>query len=88
MPHFDPMQIGMSMIRPYMLKTYQKNVFTYVINTYREIFATNDYVFLSGHFKVGCDRPDSHWGFEGNMSNLMKKGPDGQWRIYRQLAHN
>ena len=67
MPHFDPMQIGMSMIRPYMLKTYQKNVFTYDIDTYREIFATDNYVFLSGHFKVGCDRPDSHWGFEGNI---------------------
>jgi ketosteroid isomerase-like protein len=62
--------------------------FTYNINTFREIFATGDYLFLNGHFKVGCDRPGSHWGFEGNMSNLMKKGADGQWRLYRQLAHN
>jgi len=88
MPHFDPMQIGMAKIRPYMLKTYKPNVFTYNTNTFREIFAAGDYAFLSGHFKVGSHRPGNDWGFEGNMCNLMKKCADGQWRIFRQLAHN
>jgi len=89
MPHFDPMQIGMDRIRPYMLKTYSKaGVFAYVKDTYREIFDSGEFVFISGHFKVGWDNARNKGDFEGDMSNLMKRGADGKLLMYRQLAHN
>jgi ketosteroid isomerase-like protein len=88
MPHFDPTQIGMNMIMPYMLKTYKPNVITYVKDTYREIFDIGGFVFLSGHFKVAFDDGTNKGSFEGNMSDLMKRGKDGRLLMYRQLAHN
>lgn len=88
LPHFDAMKIGMGVIRPYILKTYHPGSFVYVINTYREIFNSGDFVFLNGHFKVGWDNANGKGFFEGNMSNLMKRGRDGKLLMYRQLAHN
>ncbi len=88
MPHFDSMQIGMDMIRPYMLKTYNSANLAYVQNKYREIFNLGDYVFLNGHFKVGWDNAQTKGDFQGNMSNLMKRDTDGKLKMYRQLAHN
>ncbi|HEY2727093.1 MAG TPA: hypothetical protein VGI61_07975 [Parafilimonas sp.] len=88
MPHFDSMQIGMNMLRPYMLKTYKPNVITYVKDTYREIFDVGEFVLLSGHFKVAFNNGTSKGNFEGNMLNLMKRGKDGRLLMYRQLAHN
>lgn len=58
------------------------------LNTYHEIFNTGKFVFLNGHFRVGWDKPDNKGSFEGYMSNLMKRGPDGKLLMYRQLAHN
>src|SRR5580698_1449143 len=55
MPHFDPMQSGMEMIRPYMVRTYQPGIIKYVKDSYREIFDTGGFVFLSGHFSVRFD---------------------------------
>lgn len=88
MPHFDKMQIGMDVIKPYMLNTYKPGVFTYVIDTYHEVFDTGDFVFLNCAFNVGSDRSGQTGGFTGNMSNLMKRGKDGKLLMYRQLAHN
>ena len=89
LPHFDTMKIGMDVIKPYMLNTYHPGSFVYVINTYREIFNSGNFVFLSGDFKVGWDNASRGKGFfEGNMSNLMKRGKDGKLLMYRQLAHN
>jgi len=88
MPHFDPMQAGMDMIKPYMLKTYKPGVITSVRDTYCEIFDSGEFVFLSGHFKVGFDNGSTKGSFEGNMSNLMKRGNNGKLLMYRQLAHN
>ena len=89
MPHFDPMQIGMEMLKPYMLKTYRpNNAFKYVKDTFREIFTTPAYVFLVGHFKVGFANGSTTGSFEGNMVNLMKWNTAGQLLMYRQLAHN
>jgi ketosteroid isomerase-like protein len=88
MPHFDPMQVGMDMIKPYMLKTYQPGVIKFVKDTYREIFDQGEFVFLNGHFKVSFDNGINKGSFEGNMSNLMKRGKNGKLLMYRQLAHN
>jgi ketosteroid isomerase-like protein len=88
MPHFDPMQVGMAMLRPYMLKTYTGSSITDVRDNFHEIFDTGDFVFLSGHFKVGFGNGDNKGSFEGHMSNLMKRGQDGKLLMYRQLAHN
>jgi ketosteroid isomerase-like protein len=71
-----------------MLKTYTGNSITDVKDTFREIFDTGDFVFLSGHFKVGFGKGDNKGSFEGNMSNLMKRDKDGKLLMYRQLAHN
>jgi hypothetical protein len=76
------------MIRPYMVKTYQPGVITFVKDTFCEIFDLGGYVFLSGHFKVSFDNGTTKGNFEGNMSNLMKRGKDGKLLMYRQLAHN
>ena len=89
MPHFDPMQVGMSMLLPYMTKTYNKpGAFAYVRDTYHEVFNLGEFVFLIGHFQVGWDNAQSKGNFEGSMSNLMKRGTDGKLLIYCQLAHN
>jgi ketosteroid isomerase-like protein len=63
-------------------------VITSVRDTFCEIFDTGDFVFLSGHFKVSFDNGTDKGTFEGNMSNLMKRGKDGKLLLYRQLAHN
>jgi ketosteroid isomerase-like protein len=88
MPHFDPMQVGMGMLRPYMLRTYTGSSITDVKDTFHEIFDTGDFVLLSGHFEVGFGKGGNKGSFEGNMSNLMKRGKDGKLLMYRQLAHN
>ena len=87
MPHFDPMQIGMSALRPYMLKTYHPNAIAVVEDTYSEVFDTGPFVLLTGHFHVVLNNPERS-AFEGNMLNLMKRGNDGKLLMYRQLAHN
>jgi ketosteroid isomerase-like protein len=88
MPHFDPMQVGIENLRPYMLRTYTGSSITYVKDTYFEIFDSGDFVFLSGHFDVGFGNGANKGSFEGNMSNLMKRSKDGKLLMYRQLAHN
>ncbi|MDP4247476.1 MAG: hypothetical protein Q8932_16680 [Bacteroidota bacterium] len=88
MPHFDKMLVGMDALRPYMIRTYRPNSIANVKNTYREILNLGDYVFIDGHFTVGIDNGRVKGTFEGNMSNLMKRGPDGKLRMYCQLAHN
>jgi ketosteroid isomerase-like protein len=88
MPHFDPMQVGMEQLRPYMHRTYTGSSITYVKDTYHEIFDSGDFVFLSGHFEVAFGKGAHKGSFEGNMSNLMKRGKDGKLLMYRQLAHN
>ena len=88
MPHFDLMQVGMERLKPYMLRTYTHNAITDVKDTFREIFDTGDFVFLSGHFKVGFANGANKGFFEGNMSNLMKRDRNGKLLMYRQLAHN
>jgi ketosteroid isomerase-like protein len=88
MPHFDSMQIGMAMLKPYMLRTYTHNNITSVRDTFFEIFDTGDFVFLSGHFKVGFANGVNKGFFEGNVSNLMKRNENGKLLMYRQLAHN
>ena len=88
MPHFDSMQVGMGRLKPYMFRTYTNSAITDVKDTFREIFDTGDFVFLSGHFKVGFANAGSKGFFEGNMSNLMKRGNNGKLLMYRQLAHN
>jgi len=88
MPHFDSMQVGMGRLKPYMMRTYTHSAITDVKDTFREIFDTGDFVFLSGHFKVGFANASNKGFFEGNMSNLMKRGKDGKLLMYRQLAHN
>ena len=88
MPHFDSMQVGMERLKPYMLRTYTNSAITDVKDTFREIFDAGDFVFLSGHFKVGFANAGNKGSFEGNMSNLMKRGKNGKLLMYRQLAHN
>ena len=87
MPHFDPMQIGMKAIRPYMLKTYYPHTISYVKDTFRELFDTGEFILLTGHFHVILNNPGKT-SFDGNMLNLMKRGNDGKLLMYRQLAHN
>ncbi|HWD89532.1 MAG TPA: nuclear transport factor 2 family protein [Mucilaginibacter sp.] len=87
LPHFDPMQIGMAAIRPYMLKTYSPNTISYVRDTYRQFFDSGNFILLTGHFKVILNNANKS-GFEGNMLNLMKRYGDGKLLMYRQLAHN
>ncbi|HEY4874844.1 MAG TPA: hypothetical protein VIH86_04680, partial [Puia sp.] len=87
MPHFDKMQIGMKEIKPYMVKTYQRGFITEVINTYHEIFAVGEFVFLDGHFKVYLENANGRSSFEGDMSNLMIR-KNGKLLMLRQLAHN
>ncbi len=50
MPHFDPMQVGMEKLKPYMIRTYTHSTITEVRDTFREIFDTGDFVFPGGHF--------------------------------------
>jgi ketosteroid isomerase-like protein len=87
MPHFDKMQVGMKEIKPYMIKTYQRGFITEVINTYHEIFAVGEFVFLDGHFKVYLENANSRSSFEGDMSNLMIR-KNAKLLMFRQLAHN
>ena len=88
MPHFDPMQVGMGKLRPYMLRTYTGSSITDVKDTFHEIFDSGGFVFLSGHFEVSFDNGGNKGSFEGNMSNLMKRSKEGKLLMYRQLAHN
>lgn len=88
MPHFDKMLVGMSAIKPYMIKTYQRGFIASVINTYHEIFDVGDFVFLDGHFKVNLENSTSKSSFEGEMSNLMIREKNGKLLMFRQLAHN
>ena len=88
MPHFDPIQAGMEMIKPYMIRTYTPGVISFVKDSYREIFDLGDFVFLSGHFKVRFDNGINKGSFEGDMSDLMKRDGNGKLLMYCQLAHN
>ena len=88
MPHFNSMIIGVDSIRKYMLKTYNPAAKVYVQHTYHAIYDLKEFVLVNGHFKGGWGDKDNGGTFEGNMSNLRKKGKDGKFLMHRQLANN
>ena len=78
MPHFDPMQVGMEKLRPYMLRMYTGSSITDVKDTFHEIFDSGEFVFLSGHFEVSFDNGSQLKGVGASVRSLVEFFP---WAI-------
>ncbi len=87
MSSFEKYYVGRESLRPKMLKTYNANTSFKVTHTFQRIYDLGDYVFVNGHYSGGWgDENEGGW-FEGNMSDVMKKMPDGKLKYYRQIGN-
>ncbi len=51
------------------------------------ILDLSDYVFVNAHYKGGWGDSSNGGEFEGNMSDVMKKMPDGKLKYNRQMGN-
>lgn len=84
---FDSIRVGMKSIRPKMLNTYKPGSTYIVKHTYGRIVDLGDYILVNGHYKGGPAGARNGGGFEGKMSNLMKRNQNGKLLMYRQLGN-
>lgn len=87
MGNFDSIRVGMAVIRPKLLKTYNPDSRYIVKHSYSRIVDLGNYVLVNGHYKGGPADPKKGGEFEGKMSNLMKKCKNGELLMYRQLGN-
>jgi hypothetical protein len=85
--NFDSILVGMENIRPKMLKTYTPNMSYHVKHNYNRIYDLGDYVFVVGQYKGGWGDSTNGGRFEGNMTNLLKRGKNGKLLMHRQAGN-